>query len=455
MDATDVVVVGAGPAGMLVAGDLAEAGVDVVVLERRSGEESNLTRAMLVSARTLEQFDVRGIADELVATGLPLPIMRLYSKFNIDMSALPTRFAYSLITPQYNTEAVLRRRAERLGVRFEWECDVSGVRQDESGVEVEAAGRRWRAQYAIGADGSRSAVRQAINEPFPGDTLAQSMMLADVRFGSPPEDVLRSETGPLGAAFYVPFGDGWHRVIAWNRNDTSPVETPLELESVQIMLRDVYGTDFDIQDCRFRSRFEVAERQVAHYRIGRIFLAGDAAHVHSPAAGQGMNTGLQDAANLGWRLTAAVRGDAAPDVLDGYHRERHPVGQMVIQGSGEMQRQFMTQSAETRGSWSSGPMAQRSDAEMAATVSGIGIRYAAPPGADPAVGTRVADLALADGSRLYEALRCRQFVLVKGSGRGDAATSLGWRGPVTEVVAASPPATDLLVRPDAYLAAVG
>ena len=456
METADVIVVGAGPAGLLVAGDLAEAGVDVVVLERRSPEQSNLTRAFVVGPRTLEQLDARGIADDLVATGSRLTSMRLYRRLWIDFASMPTRFPYQLITPQYETEAVLHARAVRAGARFEWRTEVTGVTQDDSGVVVTAAGRRWRAKYLVGADGSHSAVREAVGEPFPGGTAVRSMMLADVRFAEHPDAVLRADANQSGFAFHVPFGDGWYRVIAWNRADDRPAGSPLDLDDVRGMLRRVYGTDYGMHDARWLSRFRADERQVTRYRIGRVLLVGDAAHVHTPAGAQGMNTSLQDAANLGWRLVAAVHGHARTEVLDGYERERHPVARRVIHGSGALMRVAKTGSPWLRalrlarlgglsGRW---PVPK----PIAAAVAGIGIRYPAPPGAHPAVGRRVPDLPLTGDGRLYTALRGGRFVLVRS---GRAAARHPWRGPVTEVTSAGSLTADLLVRPDGHLAWTG
>lgn len=456
METADVIVVGAGPAGLLVAGDLADAGIDVVVLERRSPEQSNLTRAFVVGPRTLEQLDVRGVADDLVATGSQLTSMRLYRRLWIDFASMPTRFPYQLITPQYETEAVLRARAVRAGVRFEWRTEVTGVAQDDTRVLVTAAGRQWQASYLVGADGSHSAVREALGEPFPGGTAVRSMMLADVRFTEHPDAVLRADANRSGFAFHVPFGDGWYRVIAWNRADDRPAGTPLDLDDVRFMLLTVYGTDYGMHEARWLSRFRADERQVARYRVGRVLLTGDAAHVHTPAGAQGMNTSLQDAANLGWRLAAAVRGHAGPDVLDGYHRERHPVARRVIRGSGALMRVAKTGSPWLRalrlatmgglsGRW---PVPK----PIAAAVAGIGIRYPAPPGAHSAVGRRVPDLPLTDQERLYTALRGGKFVLVRS---GRRAGRHPWPGPVTEVTAATPLRADLLVRPDGHLAWAG
>jgi 2-polyprenyl-6-methoxyphenol hydroxylase-like FAD-dependent oxidoreductase len=459
MDA-DVIVVGAGPTGLLLAGDLAEAGVAVTVLERRDAE-ANLTRAFAVHARTLEELDARGVADELLSTGQRVGELQLFGRVRISFSSLPTRFPYLLVTPQYETEGVLLRRAERAGARIEHGVEVTALRQDDTGVEVDVrdadgvTGTR-RAAYLVGTDGVRSTVRHALAEPFPGHAAVRSVMLADVRLAEAPPDVLTVDTAPDGFAFIAPFGDGWYRVIAWDRRNQQPDQAPMDLDQLRDIVRRVLGTDHGMHDARWMSRFHSDERQVARYRVGRVFLAGDAAHVHSPAGGQGMNTGLQDAANLGWRLAAAVRGWAPREVLDGYQAERHHVGRLVLRGSGGLLRAALVRHPAARwvrntllsAALRLGPVLSRA----AGAVSGVGIRYQAPKGAHRLVGARAGDLALlGDGpTRLYEALRGGRFVLVS-SGSPDMARN-GWRGPVTTVTPARPLGVDLLVRPDGYIA---
>src|ERR687884_910630 len=339
---TEVLVVGAGPTGLILAGDLARAGVDCTVLERRA-EESNLTRAFAVHARTLEMLDARGLADDLVTTGARVGALRVFGKLEVDLSRLPTRFPYVLVTPQYNTEGVLEERASALGARIVRGAEVVGLRQDPGGVELDvrykdATSGTQQAAYAVGADGVHSKVRQSLDLPFPGRSVVQSVMLADVQLGEAPEEVLTANAAGEGFSFLAPFGDGWYRVIAWDRRRQLPDDAPLELEEIRDITQRVLGTDYGMHDPRWMSRFHSDERQVTHYRVGRVFLAGDAAHVHSPAGGQGMNTGLQDAANLGWKLAADLQGWARPGLLDSYHDERHPVGQQVLRLSGGMLR---------------------------------------------------------------------------------------------------------------------
>jgi 2-polyprenyl-6-methoxyphenol hydroxylase-like FAD-dependent oxidoreductase len=460
---TEVLVAGAGPTGLMLAGDLARAGVDCTVLERRA-EESNLTRAFAVHARTLEMLDARGLADDLVTTGARVGALRVFGKLEVDLSRLPTRFPYVLVTPQYNTERVLEAYASAYGAQIVRGAEVVGLRQDSDGVELEVRYEDGtlvtrRAMYAIGADGVGSTVRQALALPFPGHSAVQSVMLADVRLSEAPEEVLTVNAAGDGFAFLAPFGDGWYRVIAWDRRRQLPDDAPVELEEVRDITQRVLGTDFGMHDARWMSRFHSDERQVAKYQVGRVFLAGDAAHVHSPAGGQGMNTGLQDAANLGWKLAAAVHGWAPAGLLDSYHTERYPIGRAVLRGSGALLRLALAQSQATRAArWLLANVVGRfgsPPALVSRAVSGIGIAYATPRGEHRLVGRRASDIRLAPGkagkARLYEILRGGRFVLLTPAG-AHASIERRWTDRVDSATPADATLPIVLVRPDGYVA---
>jgi 2-polyprenyl-6-methoxyphenol hydroxylase-like FAD-dependent oxidoreductase len=440
-----VAIVGAGPTGLLLAGDLAQAGVEVTVLERR-GTESNLTRAFGVHARTLEHLDARGLADEVVASGAPVERLSLFDHLRIDLSTLPTRFPFLLITPQYNVEQVLEKRAAAAGARILRGAQVTALRQDPDGVDLTVDGATVRADYAVGADGVRSVVREALGLPFPGKSVLTSIMLADVRLSEPPPDVLAVNAVGDGFAFVAPFGDGWHRIFAWDRRHQLPDTAPVTLEEIREVTRRALGTDFGLQEARWMSRFHSDERQVPHYRVGRVLLAGDAAHVHSPAGGQGMNTGLQDAANLGWKLAATARGRAPDGLLDTYESERHPVGRLVLRTSGAIIRMAMVESRVGRLARNAlggaalrlPPVARKA----AGTISGIGIDYPHAP--------RAHDVALADSRRLYEVLREGRFVLLAPESAGPALDGRQDRVVLAPPADAAMPWT--LVRPDAHVA---
>lgn len=449
---TEVIVVGAGPTGLLLAGDLAEAGVAVTVLERRDGTVSNLSRAFGVHARTLEQLDARGLADDLLPTGAALDRLRLFDRVLLDLGHLESRFPFLLITPQCNVENLLRDRALKAGAEIVHGAEVTGVRQDADGVAVVTPATTYRAAYVVGADGYHSAVREAIGQPFPGKSILKSIMLADVRVAEEPGEQLAVNGVGDAFAFIAPFGDGYYRIFAWDRRRSVPDDEPLTLAEVSDVTRRALGTDYGMHDARWLSRFHSDERQVPDYRVGRVFLAGDAAHVHSPAGGQGMNTGLQDAANLSWKLAAVLRG--APDaLLDTYQAERHPVGRAVLRSSGAIIRAAMLRSR--LGQAVRGVVARRAlsvpriAAKFTGQLTGIGYTYPAPPGAHDLVGTRAADVPLAGGGRLYEALRGQRFVLV-----GDADVA-GWADRVDVVAPAVPGEVPVLVRPDGYVGWAG
>jgi 2-polyprenyl-6-methoxyphenol hydroxylase-like FAD-dependent oxidoreductase len=460
-DAVDVLVVGAGPTGLLLAGDLAAAGVECLVVEKRA-QESNLSRAFAVHARTLEQLDARGVADDLVGTGARLGRLRLLGDAELDLSGLPGRFRYVLVTPQYETEAVLERRARACGAQIRQGTEAVALRQDSDGVDVtvrERSGetRRIRAEYVVGTDGARSAVRRMLGLGFPGRSVVRSAMLADVRLARTPPDVLTANAVGGSFAFLAPFGDGWYRVITLDRRHQPPDDVPVDLPEIRDVMRRALGTDYGAHDPRWTSRFHSDERQVPRYRVGRVFLAGDAAHIHSPAGGQGMNTGLQDAANLGWKLAAAVHGWAPPGLLDSYHAERYPVGRMVLRNSGALVRLAMLgprplcAARDLLGRAVTGirPLTRR----VAGMLSGLSIAYPAPPGAHPLTGRRAPDVPLADGRRLYEALRDGRFVLVTPPANGSSSKAAApWATRVRTVEAGGPTRTTVLVRPDGYIA---
>jgi 2-polyprenyl-6-methoxyphenol hydroxylase-like FAD-dependent oxidoreductase len=455
---TDVVIVGAGPTGLLLAGDLAAAGVDTTVLEKRAGG-STITRAFALHARTLEMLDARGLADEVIATGQQVRGLRLFGRLNLDLSGLPSRFPYVLATPQFNTERALHGRAVGAGARILRDSEVIGLRQNADEVEVRTGSETYRARYVVGADGVHSRVRHALGVDFPGQAIVQSLMLADVRLTHAPDEVLSIDAADDCFAFVAPFGDGWYRVFAWDRRNPQPDSAPVDLDEIRAVTRRALGTDFGMHDPRWMSRFHCDERQVPRYRVGRVFLAGDAAHVHTPAGGQGMNTGIQDAANLSWKVAAALRGGAAAALLDTYHDERHPVGHMVLRSSGALIRLVMIQSAAARAVRNTiGSAALRLDPvtrKIGGMLSGIGIRYPSPTGAHHSVGERAPDVLLtgeANGpARLYEALRGGGFVLLTPPDN-DLRVPDGWAGRVRRATAAEATDTIRLIRPDGYVA---
>ncbi|MCB5911384.1 FAD-dependent monooxygenase [Streptomyces pinistramenti] len=454
---TDVLVIGAGPTGLLLAGDLAEAGLGVTLLERRAESTSNLSRALVVHARTLEQFDARGLADELIAGGHPLTRMQLFGSVTLHPSRLRSRFPFVLVTPQFEVERLLARRAREAGAVLRYGSELLGFDQDAEGVTVRVQGaegtRSERAAYLVGADGVRSTVRQTLGLPFPGRSIIRSLVLADVRLEQPPAAPFTMNSTADATALIGAFGDGWYRVAGWNRHRQAADTVPVDLDEVRELTRLALGTDYGMHDARWISRFHSDERQVPDYRVGRVFLAGDAAHVHSPAGGQGMNTGLQDAANLSWKLAAVLQGRSPDTLLDSYQAERHPVGRMVLRNSGGLLRLAVLHTPARRALRTAGaqlishfpPLSRRA----LRTVSGIGIAYPAGRGAHRLTGRRAPDIRFADTTRLYELLRHGRFVLITPAAEtepqrpNDRVIRASWAGGRR---------TAVLVRPDGYIA---
>ncbi|MEV4947582.1 FAD-dependent monooxygenase [Streptomyces sp. NPDC053755] len=458
---TDVLVVGAGPTGLLLAGDLAASGARVTLIERRPQGIANMTRAFAVHARTLELLDARGLADDLVATGSRVTRMRLFRRLTFDLSRLPSRFPYLLVTPQYEVEKLLTQRALSTGVDVRHDTELRGLTQDADGVTAsitgpEGAPATLRARYVVGTDGMRSSVRTTLGLPFPGSSVIRSLVLADVRLTEAPAELLTVNGVGDAFGFIAPFGDGWYRVMGWDRRRQVPDSEPVDLEEVRAIARRAFGTDFGMHDPRWISRFHSDERQAPAYRVNRVFLAGDAAHVHSPAGGQGMNTGLQDAANLSWKLAAVLRGDTAePEaLLDSYQAERHPVGAAVLRSSGAIIRLAMARGLFLRAARTLVPplvtLMRPLSAKVMGMISGIGIAY----GRD---GARVPDLDLREG-RLYELLRGGEFVLIAPAGTRPPLPPAAPVSParLTRATWADPARrTVLLVRPDGYALPTG
>ncbi|MGW5635285.1 FAD-dependent monooxygenase [Streptomyces sp. NPDC003832] len=456
-----VVVVGCGPTGLLLAGDLAAAGVPVTLVEKRPHRISNLSRAIVVHARTLELLDARSLAEEAESLGRRLDRMRLFTRLTVQFDTLPSRFKHLLVLPQYEMERILERRAVAAGVRFRYETEVTGLAQDETGVTVHTRGPdgtpgTLRAAYVVGADGMRSTVRNAVGLPFPGRSVIRSVLLADVKLADPPDEVLSVHARGDAFVFFADFGDGYYRIVAWHRRRDISESEPLHLEEVRETVRLAAGHDFGMHDARWLSRFHSDERQAPSYRVGRVFLAGDAAHVHTPAGGQGMNLGLQDAANLGWKLVAVLQGRAKDELLDTYQQERHPVGTQAMRSSGAIVRLAMAKHPWELGLRATltstlntlGPLRRK----VALQITGIGVDYGAPEGAHELTGSRAADEDLA-GGRLYEALRGGRFVLIAADDECPDKTGL------EDVLAVERRAgrgrggaPTVLVRPDGYVA---
>src|SRR6185503_5168924 len=331
VDTPDVVVVGAGPTGLMLACELALGGANARLLEERT-DTPNITRAFAVHARTLELLDARGLAEELLPRGVPVREVAPPGGSTLNLGELPTRFGMVLIVPQSGTERVLQARADELGVEIVRGAEVVGLTQDGDGVTVECAGGDTvRAAYVVGCDGAHSTVRSQLGIDFVGKQYETHILLADLQLSRAPGETLTGITNEKGVVLVIPFGDGWFRAIVWDRlREQAPLSEPVTEDEIRDAVCRIAGHDYGLTEMRWSSRFLSERRQARHYRKGRVFLAGDAAHVHSPLGGQGMNTGIGDAMNLGWKLAAAVRGSAPPSLLDTYEAERHPVGADVL-----------------------------------------------------------------------------------------------------------------------------
>ena len=461
----EVVVVGAGPTGLMLACELALAGVRCRVLERRRGQ-SNITRAFAVHARTLELLDARGLADDLVPHGVPVRRLVPTPGTMLDLSEFDTRYQMVLIAAQSGTEHVLEARALQLGVAIEYGAAVVGLRQDAEGVvlDVEKDGvvAQRRASYVVGCDGSHSAIRGLIGVDFVGKQYETHILLADAQLTDPPAEAMFTRNNNDGVVLCVPFGDGWYRVLTWDRlRERAPLTEPVSAAEMRDAFRRIAGTDFGMGEPRWSSRFLSERRQARHYRVGRVFLAGDAAHVHSPMGGQGMNTGIQDAMNLGWKLAGAVHGWAPPWLLDSYEGERHPVGATVLKMTDAFNRMMVGHSRPLRLlqrlAISSVLRLRRPRLAVGGRLTGLGIAYPSrEPGRHPWVGRRVPDVPCTDG-RLYELLRDGRFVLVRAATTGvDDQMGAEWSDRVRSVCRAPGSAAELpttvLVRPDGYVA---
>ncbi|MCT9929602.1 FAD-dependent oxidoreductase [Planotetraspora sp. A-T 1434] len=329
----DVLIVGAGPVGLTLAASLVAEGVDVVLLDKQA-EGANTSRAAVVHARTLEVLRDLGVTDELVRHGVVVPRFTVRDRdrtlMSIDFTELPTDYPFTLMVPQNVTEKVLLDRLHALGGQVHRPHEVTAVAQDAGGVTVTTAtGETVSAAYVVGTDGMHSTVREQTGIGFTGDTYAESFVLADVHLDwDLPGDEVVLFFAPAGLAVVAPLPGGRHRVVA--TTDEAPDHPGRDDVQAILDARGPGERPAQVRDVVWSSRFRVHHRLADHYRAGRLLLAGDSAHVHSPAGGQGMNTGIQDAVALAARLTAVVRDGAPETELDRYEAERRPVAAEVV-----------------------------------------------------------------------------------------------------------------------------
>src|SRR3954471_8478723 len=323
-----VVIAGGGPAGMMLAAELALAKVDVAVVERRRDHTLVGSRAGGFHARTIEVLDQRGVADRFLAEG-QVAQAATFGTTVLDMSDFPTRHPYSLGIFQNQIERIMAAWLAELPVRIYCGCEVTGFAQDESGVDVRLSdGEPLRARYLVGCDGGRSLIRKAAGIEFPGWDPTRSNLIAEVELTEEPPPGVRHDAAGVHAFHRMPDGKTF-RVVTTEHHIGSGSQPSLRDLSEALIA--VYGTDFGIHNPTWISRFTDMTRQAATYRLGRVLLAGDAAHVHYPAGGQGLSLGVQDAVNLGWKLARVVDGTTPESLLDTYHAERHPVAARILQ----------------------------------------------------------------------------------------------------------------------------
>ncbi|WFB05899.1 FAD-dependent monooxygenase [Streptomyces sp. LX-29] len=441
----DVVIAGAGPTGLMLACELRLAGVDVVVVDRLA-ERAGESRAGGMHARTMEVLDQRGVLDRFLAAGTPRSIGH-FSGLWLDFDRFETRHRQSLMILQTAIERLLEEWATELGVRVRWSAEVTGIRQEGAGVEVElrtpeASRTTLRAQYLVGCDGGRSAVRKLAGIDFPGTPATLSAMLGDVELAEPPGETVFMRRRPEGDYSVIAFEPGWYRVITCEYDRLPDRERPVTPERLRESLLRVAGTDFGMHNPRWVSRFGDAARQAERYRAGRVLLAGDAAHIHYPAGGQGLNLGVQDAVNLGWKLASVVRGRAPESLLDSYHAERHPVAERVLHNT-RAQSALSRPGAQTdalRDVLASLIEFDDVNRHLGGMITALDIRYPFGDG-HPLVGRRVPDVELktaGGATRVFELLHAARPVLLDLRGDGERAGAVAGRadrGEVADAVA--------------------
>ena len=475
----DVAVVGGGPTGLWLACELALAGVRVQVFERRA-EPVRESRALTLHPRSLEVLALRGLEGRFLAQGRPLPTGHFAMlDTRLDFSVLDTRFPYTLFLPQAVTEALLEARARELGVDVLRGHTVEVLRQDGEGVELEgtsvAGPFQVRARFVVGADGARSAVRRLAGIAFPGTDVTRTAMLGDVTLGEPPSQPAIGIANTRGGVMVVPMAPGVHRIVTNDplREHVSPRE-PVTLEELRESVMRIAGTDFGMKAPRWLSRFGNETRLADRYREGRVLLAGDAAHIHFPAGGQGLNVGLQDAMNLGWKLAAVVRDGAPEALLDSYESERRPVGDALLRNT-QAQTALMGATPETlalRAMMSDLLREPALNRRFADTIGALDVDYAALELPAPQVdtpllpawsGRRLSDLDLSQDEGadvpLYAALHPGRWLLLGFGSSTLPHWEPGWPPRVTHLRARRPVGrTELrdvggmLVRPDGHVA---
>ena len=462
-----VVIAGAGPTGLMLAGELALAGVDVAVVERRAGQSVSGSRAGGLHSRTIEVLDQRGIADRFLSEGKTSQGVG-FAGIPLDISDFPTRHNYVLGLWQSHIERILAGWIDEFAVPIYGEREVTAFAQDDAGVDVELSdGQSLRAQYLVGCDGGRSLIRKAAGIEFPGLDPTTSNIIAEVEMAEEPECGIRRDA--LGIHGISRLDDGNRlRVLVTERHVGSAGEPTLR--DLSDALVTVYGTDYGVHTPTSISRFTDTTRQAAAYRSGRVFLAGDAAHVHPPDGGQGLQTGVQDAVNLGWKLAQVIQRASPDSLLETYHAERHPVGARVLRNTmaAIVLRREDERTKALRDTLSELLGLDEARKRFAANLSGLDIHYDLGDG-HPLLGRRMPDLDLLTTNgpvRVFTLLHDARPMLLN-FGEPGSIDIAGWEDRVrlTEaefsgvwelpVLGAVTTPTAVLIRPDGYVAWVG
>lgn len=474
----DVVIAGGGPTGLMLAGELKLAGVNVTLIERRPNQELSGARALGISSRTIEVLDQRGIAERFLSAGQTAQVTG-FAVTRLDISDFPTRHNYGLALRQKFIERILADWITELGVRITYGREIIGFSHDDDAVEVALDnGDRIRASYLVGCDGGRSIVRKTAGIDFPGWDATTSNILAEVEMTTlPPYGVHRSPHGvyAFGRSEYeikgteVIYKDVGPITVMVTEPNASNTSEPT-LDDLRQLLVATCGTDYGVHSPTWISRFTDMSRQAAEYRRNRVLVAGDAAHIHSPIGGMGLGTGVQDAVNLGWKLALVVKGCAPDTLLDSYHAERHPIGAQVLKATMAQVALHREDARSVAAREIIGELLKVPDARkcIAGMMSGLDIRYDLGD-SHPMVGRRMPDVFVdtAMGSRRVFSYLHHGQPLLLNLGEPGALSIVGWSDRVQLVdgkfagVWALPvigevdsPAA-VLVRPDGYVAWVG
>jgi len=454
----DVIIAGGGPTGIMLASELRLHDVSVLVLEK-DAEPTPIVRALGLHARSVEVMDQRGLVKPFLELGKQYPVGGFFAAIQKPPpERLDTSFPFTLGIRQPVVVRLLTEHAVEVGVEIRRDCEVVGLSQDDDGVTVELAdGTKLRSRYLVGCDGGRSTIRKQLGVGFPGEPSKVETLLGEMALTASPETLnsvmaeVRKTEKRFGAG---PLGDGFYRVVVPADGIAGDRSVPPTFEEVKRQLKATAGTDFGVHSPRWISRFGDATRQAERYRVGRVLLAGDAAHIHPPMGGQGLNLGIQDAFNLGWKLAAAINGWAPETLLDSYHEERHPVAEAVLDNT---RAQAEVMSSEP------GPLAVRRllselmDFEevnryLVEKIIAIAIRYDFGEGHD-LLGRRMRDVELKHG-RLYGLMHAGRGLLLDQTGQLSVA---GWADRVDHVVDVSEEldVPGVLLRPDGHVAWAG